>query len=145
MYGTEEKHGLRFADVSVTIGEAVTFDTKILVDGLYAEGAAMTSEQYSALYYGILYDSALFGPDTPADIRLKSLATNPYWHALQVKFAYAVTCHKAQGGQWTNVLVDLSYIPEDAMGLDLYRWLYTAVTRARKQLYLISPPEAMLE
>lgn len=145
VYGTEEKYGLRFADVSVTIGEAVTFDTKILVDGLYAEGAAMTSEQYSALYYGILYDPALFGPDTPADIRLKSLATNPYWHALQVKFAYAVTCHKAQGGQWTNVLVDLSYIPEDAMGLDLYRWLYTAVTRARKQLYLISPPEAMLE
>ena len=64
--------------------------------------------------------------------------------ALHVKYAYAVTCHKAQGGQWGDVYVDLSYIPEDALNLSLYRWLYTAVTRARHCLYLISPPAAML-
>ena len=56
-----------------------------------------------------------------------------------------MTCHKAQGGQWSDVYVDLSYIPEDALNLGLYRWLYTAVTRARRTLYLIAPPEALLE
>ena len=61
-----------------------------------------------------------------------------------MKYAYAVTCHKAQGGQWHNVFVDVSYVPADALGLEFYRWLYTAVTRARTRLYLISPPEDML-
>jgi exodeoxyribonuclease-5 len=145
VYGTETKYGICFADVAVTIGEAVTFDTKIILDGLYSENAALSSEQYSNLYYGILYDPALFAPDTPADARLRALASNPYWHALQVKFAYAVTCHKAQGGQWRNVFIDLSYIPAEALSLELYRWLYTAVTRARKNLYLIAPPEALIE
>ncbi|MDE6277824.1 MAG: AAA family ATPase [Muribaculaceae bacterium] len=145
VYGTELKYGLRFADVSVTIADTITFDIKLLIDGLYSEGAALTQEQYSKLYYGILYDPELFAPEAPADVRLRALATNPYWHALQVKFAYAITCHKAQGGQWQNVFIDLSYIPADALGMELYRWLYTAVTRARKRLYLISPPETLIE
>jgi len=64
---------------------------------------------------------------------------------LQMKYAYAVTCHKAQGGQWRNVVVDLSYIPPEMAGPEFYRWLYTAVTRATAHLYLISPPEILLE
>lgn len=145
VYGTEEKYGLRFADVSVTIGETTSFDTKIILDGLYSESATISSEQYNGLYYGILYDPLLFSADTPADARLRALASNPYWNALLVKFAYAVTCHKAQGGQWMNVFIDLSYIPADALGPELYRWLYTAVTRARRNLFLIAPPAAMIE
>lgn len=145
VYGTEVRYGIRFADVALTIGDDITFDTKIIVDGLYSESAALSAEQYRQLYYGILYDPALFPPDAPADARLRALASNPYWHALQVKFAYAVTCHKAQGGQWANVFIDLSYIPAEALGMELYRWLYTAVTRARRRLYLIAPPAALIE
>lgn len=144
VYGTEMKYGLRFADVEVSMGEDVRFDTKLIVDGLYSEGPGLDTEKYNNLYYGIVYDPERFSPDTPAEQRLRSLATDPYWTALQVKFAYAVTCHKAQGGQWANVFVDLSYIPEDALGPELYRWLYTAVTRGRRRLYLISPPAAMI-
>ena len=79
------------------------------------------------------------------DDRLRALRKDPYWTALQVKYAYAITCHKAQGGQWDTVFVDLSYIPEDAFGLNLYRWFYTAVTRARRKLYLIEPPQELME
>ncbi len=75
--------------------------------------------------------------------RLKYLRTNPYFNALQVKYAYAVTCHKAQGGQWRNVYVDMSYIPPEAQGLDFYRWLYTATSRATTRLYYINPSVAV--
>ena len=67
------------------------------------------------------------------------LKKNPYFNALQVKYAYAVTCHKAQGGQWRNVFIDMGAITAEALGtLDFYRWLYTAVTRARRHVYLIN-------
>ena len=66
---------------------------------------------------------------------------SPYLNALQMKYAYAVTCHKAQGGQWSCVFVDLGYVPADATALDYLRWLYTAVTRATTTLYFINPPE----
>lgn len=154
VYGTETRYGMRFADVSLSTvlpggkegegPEPVCFDAKIMLDALGGESAAMPREQMAKLYYAILYDPDLFAPDTPADTRLRALRTDPYWNALQVKYAYAVTCHKAQGGQWRNVFVDLSYIPPDALGLELYRWMYTAVTRARTRLYLISPPEKLV-
>ena len=64
---------------------------------------------------------------------------SPYLNALQVKYGCAVTCRKAQGGQWRNVYVDLGYIPPESMGMEFYRWLYTAVTRATSQLYLVNP------
>ena len=89
-------------------------------------------------------DTERYG-QTTVDERVKALRNDPYWTALHVKYAYAVTCHKAQGGQWDNVFVDLSYIPDDALGMGLYRWFYTAVTRARKTLYLIAPPELLIE
>ncbi len=136
--GYEEKYGFRFADAVLGIPETdITFPAKLMLETLNAETAGMSQERYNQLYYSIMEDPELFGPYTPADARLKALRKNPYWNALQVKYAYAVTCHKAQGGQWKNVFVDASYIPPDAMGLDFYRWLYTAVTRASSRLYLI--------
>lgn len=71
--------------------------------------------------------------------RLKKLKSDPYFNALQVKYAYAVTCHKAQGGQWKNVFIDMGYITPEAQGMEFYRWLYTAITRATHRLYLINP------
>ena len=144
VYGTETRYGMRFADVCLRLPEGNTFDIKILLDNLSSEEANLSREAWLNLYSGILSDNDRFG-DTPQTERAASLATDPYWNALHVKYAYAITCHKAQGGQWNDVFVDLAYIPEDALGLPLYRWLYTAITRARTHLYLISPPEQLLE
>ena len=147
VYGTESAYGLRFADVRLQLpvagADPVEFDIKILLDSLSSPEAGITQEAWNALYYGLMGDSGPYA-DRAVDARLRALRTDPYWTALHVKYAYAVTCHKAQGGQWSDVYVDLSYIPEDALNLGLYRWLYTAVTRARRTLYLIAPPEALL-
>ena len=146
VYGTEAKYGFRFADVRLSTQDpAIEFDAKILLDTLHSDAPALTRDRMTDLYYAIMTD-----PEIPANYgsdmeRTLALLRNPYWNALQVKYAYAVTCHKAQGGQWRNVFIDLSYIPEEALGAELYRWLYTAVTRARTNLYLISPPSALTD
>ncbi len=148
VYGSETRYGLRFADVRLSLpvpdGAPVEFDIKILLDSLASPEAGISQESWNALYYGLMADNGPYA-DRPVDARLRALRTDPYWTALHVKYAYAVTCHKAQGGQWGDVYVDLAYIPEDALNLSLYRWLYTAVTRARRTLYLIAPPDALLD
>lgn len=141
--GTEDKYGFRFADVELSIPETeARFTAKVMLETLYNETANVSNDRLSQLYYGIMQDPDLFDAFTPADARLRALKTNPHWNALQVKYGYAVTCHKAQGGQWRNVFVDMSYIPAEAMGMDFYRWLYTAVSRARTRLFIIQTPES---
>ena len=73
--------------------------------------------------------------------KMERLRENPYFNALQVKYAYAVTCHKAQGGQWKNVFIDRGYLPADGRDENYYRWLYTALTRATEKVFLINWPE----
>ncbi len=136
--GTEDRYGFRFADVELRIPDTeIVFPAKIMLETLASESAAVSNERLTELYYSIMQDPVLFDASVPADARLRALRTNPHWNALQVKYAYAVTCHKAQGGQWKNVFVDMAYIPPDAMGLEFYRWLYTAVSRARQSLYIL--------
>ena len=150
VYGSENAHGLRFADVRLSIPapddpeRTVEFDSKIMLNTLHDFSAGLSQEEWNKLYYSLMSEVGPYA-SFPADRRPRALRNDPYWTALHVKYAYAVTCHKAQGGQWQNVFVDLSYIPDDALGLNLYRWLYTAVTRARQRLFLIAPPEAILE
>lgn len=145
VYGSEMKYGCRFADVRLALTDGDTeFDAKIIIDPLYTDTPALPQDSSNRLFNAIINDGDRFSPSTPYEARLRALRDDPYWNALQVKYAYAVTCHKAQGGQWHNVFVDVSYVPADALGLEFYRWLYTAVTRARTRLYLISPPEDML-
>lgn len=135
---TEEKYGFRFSDVELSILDSdVSFKAKIMLDTLDNDTANLSNERLTQLYYAIMQDSELFDAFTPAEARLKALKDNPYWNALQVKYAYSVTCHKAQGGQWKNVFVDMSYIPPESMGMEFYRWLYTAVSRATTRLFIL--------
>ena len=135
---TEHKYGLRFADAQITIPDSgVSLQAKILLDVIASDFATATRDQLAALYRGIINDPDLFSPMTPIADREKALADNPYWNAIQAKYGYCVTCHKAQGGQWRTVFVDMAYIPPEAMGMEFYRWLYTAVTRARARLFIL--------
>ena len=147
VYGSEWRYGFHFADVRLAIagsGGEAEFDAKLMLETLSGETAALPYERMQQLYEALVRDPEMFDAAMPYDLRARHLHDNPYWNALQVKYAYAMTCHKAQGDQWRNVFVDLSYIPDDALGMELYRWLYTAVSRARSHLYLIAPPSALL-
>lgn len=140
IYGTETRYYFRFANVRLLLPDRdIELDAKILLDTLTSDAPGLSSQQLTELYECCINDPRNFEPGTPMATRLKSLKTDPYFNALQVKYAYAVTCHKAQGGQWRNVFIDLGYIPPEAMGMEFYRWLYTATTRATTRLYLINP------
>jgi ATP-dependent exoDNAse (exonuclease V) alpha subunit len=114
----------------------------VLLDTLASEAPALTSEQQQQLFERVMADYA----DIPykAD-RLKKVKEDRYYNALQVKFAYAVTCHKAQGGQWAHVYVDQGYINDDMLTSEYYHWLYTAFTRATDQLFLVNWPKTQVE
>ena len=113
----------------------------VLLDTLTSESPSLTREQQAQLYERVAADYA----DIPrkAD-RLKKLKEDPYYNALQVKFAYAVTCHKAQGGQWAHVYVDQGYMTDDMLTPEYLHWLYTAFTRATEQLFLVNWPKTQL-
>lgn len=138
--GETSLYGFRFADATLEFPDYnhTEVEAKIILDALYSESPALTRAQSDELYFRVMADYA----DIPRKSdRYKALKKDPYFNALQVKFAYSVTCHKAQGGQWKNVFVDMGYIPEEAFGnVDFYRWLYTSFTRAYGKIYLISPP-----
>lgn len=135
VYGVESRFGHRFADVRLRLADRdLTLDCKIMLDTLTSDDAAMSRAAMVALFDAIVADD----PARSADA-----IRSPYLNALQVKYAYAVTCHKAQGGQWANVFVDLGYIPPESIGIDFYRWLYTAITRATRRLYLLNPSIAL--
>ena len=112
------------------------------LDTLTSEAPALTREQQETLYNKVLEDYT----DIPhkAD-RIKKVKTDRYYNAVQVKFAYAATCHKAQGGQWAHVYIDQGYMTDDMLNADYLHWLYTAFTRATEQLYLVNWPETQTE
>ena len=134
----ELRYGLRFAQVTLEFPDhgGIEVDAKVILDSLFSDTPALTREQSDRLYNELMAEMT-----GDKHSRYRALKANPYFNALQVKFAYAVTCHKAQGGQWQNVFVDMGSIMPDALStLDFMRWLYTAMTRARKHLYLINCP-----
>ena len=112
----------------------------VILDSLTTESPALTREQQQHLYESVLEDYAYI---TRKDERMKKVKTDQYYNALQVKFAYAVTCHKAQGGQWAHVYVDQGYMTDDMLTIDYIHWLYTAFTRATEKLYLVNWPSNM--
>lgn len=138
VYGTEERYGLRWADIRMRLLDRdITVDCKIMLDTLTDEEAMLSRARILDLYEAILREDT--DPKATMNSKAADAMKSPYLNALQVKYAYAVTCHKAQGGQWAKVIIDLGYIAPEAMGMEFYRWLYTAVTRATSTLYLLNP------
>ena len=135
----EEMYGFHFADVDIQLTdyeEAPTLSVKIIMETLYSDSPALTNEEAKRLYQAVEEDYM----DIPrATDRRKAMKDNPYYNALQVKFGYALTCHKTQGGQWNNVFVEAPYLPDETTleHSDL-RWLYTAMTRAKEKVYLVN-------
>ena len=114
----------------------------VILDSLTTEAPALTREQQERLYNAVLEDYAWV---VRKDERMKKLKTDPYYNALQIKFAYAVTCHKAQGGQWAHVYLDQGYMTDDMLTPDYIHWLYTAFTRATEKLFLVNWPKTQTE
>ena len=113
-------------------------EVRILLDTIHSESPSLTQADSQRLFETVMEDYQ----DVPTKReRYALLKQNPYFNALQVKFAYAITCHKAQGGQWDAVFIDQGYINDDMMNREYLRWLYTAVTRASKRLYLVNFPK----
>ena len=132
---TEEVYGHRYADVELEYpGTEIGVSAKILLDGLQSDAPAMSSDEMNRIYTQIMDET-----EGSLSAKLKAVQNDPYYNALQVKYAYCLTCHKAQGGQWRHVYIDMGALQPDALNIDFYRWLYTAVTRASEQLYLINP------
>ncbi|MDE5960288.1 MAG: AAA family ATPase [Duncaniella sp.] len=146
VHSTEEKYGFRFANVTVNLPDRdVDVECRIFLDTLTDESTSLSRERMESLAQARMDDPEVNAPDVPYETRLRRLRTDEYFNALQVKYAYAVTCHKAQGAQWPNVFVDMGGIPAEAQGLDFYRWLYTATSRATSRLFYMNPDEAMCE
>ncbi|RZL44688.1 MAG: ATP-dependent endonuclease, partial [Pedobacter sp.] len=134
----EERYGLRFAEVNLDFldfPEVGTLTCKVILDTLQAETPNLPYEKSKQLFDGLMEDYSHLPSKRE---KMEAIKQDPYYNALQIKFAYAVTCHKAQGGQWDAVFVDQGYLTDDMIDLDFMRWLYTAVTRAKKELFLVN-------
>nr|WP_199077811.1 AAA family ATPase [Pedobacter sp. ASV19] len=134
----EERYGLRFSEVQMEFldyPELGAITCKVLLDTLTGETPNLSYEDSRKLYEGVSLDYEHLKTKKE---RFAAIKEDPYYNALQIKFAYAVTCHKAQGGQWDAVFVDQGYLTDDMVDMDFLRWLYTAVTRAKRELFLVN-------
>lgn len=133
----EERYGFRFADVVLRFIDYGDFEIecKIILDTLNINSAALSSQNNKQFYYNVLED---YKHEKTRKKQYEGVKNDPYFNALQVKFSYAITCHKAQGGQWKNVFIDHGYITDDMMDKEYLRWLYTAFTRPVEKLFLIN-------
>jgi exodeoxyribonuclease-5 len=135
---TKHLYDHRFADITfrlIDYPEEKEIDTYIMLDTLSAESPALPMAVQNTFMETVLEDYANI-PSRAA--RMAKLRQNPYFNALQVKFAYSLTCHKTQGGQWKHVFIDQGYLREDMIDKEYMRWLYTALTRATEKVYLIN-------
>ena len=139
-----ELYGFRFADVTLSFPDYdnTEEDMIVILDTLTTEAPALTHEQNEQLFQQVLADYA----DVPLKSdRMKKIREDDYYNALQVKFGYAITCHKAQGGQWAHIYLDQGYMTDEMLTPDYIHWLYTAFTRATEHLYLVNWPKTQVE
>ena len=135
-----ELYGFRFEDAVLSFPDYddLEMDVTLLLDTLHSEAPSLTHEESDKLFNNVMEDYA----EIPGKKeKMKKLRENPHFNALQIKYAYAVTCHKAQGGQWKNIFIDQGYVTPDMQDEDYYRWHYTALTRATQTVYLVNWPE----
>ena len=136
IFSIKELYGFRFAEVKIQMTDypnLAPFETVLLLDTLTSETPSLSYEEGNKLYQEVMKD---YADETSKYKKFMKVKNNKFFNALQVKFSYAITCHKSQGGQWETIMVEQPYLP-NGMDKDYLRWLYTAVTRARKKLYLI--------
>lgn len=135
-----ELYGLRFADISCELIDYknIEIDTRIILDSIQSQGAGLSREQHELFFNSVMED---YADIIVSRNRYEAIRSNEFYNALQVKFAYAMTCHKAQGGQWKAVFIDLGYFTQDYLSREFIRWLYTAFTRATERLYLVNFPK----
>lgn len=133
----QDMYGFRFADVQILFADIdkESLSCKVMLDTLYVESSNLPYEQQKQLFEEVMKDYEHL--ETKRE-RMEALKSNPYFNALQIKFAYAVTCHKAQGGQWNAVFIDQGYLKEEMLNIELLRWLYTANTRATHELFYVN-------
>lgn len=138
-----EMYGFRFADVVLRFPDYgdLELEVTLLLDTLHTDFPSLPREQGEKLFEAVFEDYAYLSSKRE---RIKKIKEDPYYNALQVKYAYAVTCHKAQGGQWQRVFLDQGYLTDEMVSPDYYRWLYTAFTRATETLYLVNWPKEQL-
>lgn len=137
-------YGFHFARVELSFPDYgdLEMESVVLLDTLQSESPSLTREESQRLYLSVLEDYQHYSSKKE---RMKQLRSDPYYNALQIKYAYAVTCHKAQGGQWKKVFLYQGWLPSDALSADYLRWLYTSLTRATETLYLVNWPAAQQE
>ena len=141
----EELYGFRFANVTVRLCDYPNhpnIEVKLILDSLESDGPSLTTEQSRMLYEQVALD---YEGISNKRLRYLKIKEDPYLNAIQVKFGYSLTCHKTQGGQWKIVLIDQLFLKDGQLDKDFIRWLYTAITRATAQLYLINFPEDIFE
>ena len=138
---TREMYGFRYADVLLRFPDYDDYELEatVLLDTLHSESPSLTREESERLFENVMEDYAHISQKKE---RYKQLREDPHFNALQIKYAYAVTCHKAQGGQWGAIYLDQGYLPPETSVVDYYRWLYTAFTRATEQVYLVNWPKS---
>ena len=132
-----ELYGFRFADMLLRFPDYddAELQATVILDSLLAEAPALTREQNEKLFYAVMEDYAHIPQKAE---RIRKIKQDVYYNALQIKYAYAVTCHKAQGGQWAHVYIDQGYMTDEMLTPDYIHWLYTAFTRASEQLFLVN-------
>jgi len=132
----EELYGFHFINVDLRFADydELELSVKVIQESLQSEGPSLTQKEADTLYYNVCEDYAGMSKSE----MYKELKNNEYFNALQIKFAYAVTCHKSQGGQWANVFIDNGYLTDEMLDREYLRWLYTALTRATQKVYLVN-------
>jgi hypothetical protein len=137
-------YGFTFADVWIQLPDYDDYEIQatVILDSLLTEAPALTQEQSNDLFNQVMEDYAHI-PTKPE--RMKRLREDIYYNSLQVKYAYAVTCHKAQGGQWAHIYIDQGYMTDEMLTPDYIHWLYTAFTRATEKLFLVNWPKTQVD
>ena len=135
----EERYGFRFATMELYFPDYdITLESKVMLDVIYLDSPTLPKEKAKEFFFAVEADYAHL---TTKKRRYNAVKADPYYNALQIKFAYAVTCHKAQGGQWKRVFIDQGMFSRWPVSIDYLRWFYTAITRATERLYLVNFPK----